>query len=66
VQWDAKKEGRHALQVESGTVLVRGCEFRENKPHIELGERVRRAVISDNIYEGDARVTDKRPSKPGH
>lgn len=59
VQWDAKKEGRHALQVESGTVLVRGCEFRENKPHIELGENVRRAVITDNVFPEKARLTNR-------
>src|SRR5436190_9394332 len=38
VQWDRNKEGRHALQFESGSVLVRGCEFQENKPQISLGE----------------------------
>jgi len=59
VQWDRKKEGRHALQVESGSVLVRGCEFRENKPHIELGEKVRRAVISDNVFTGQSRITNR-------
>ncbi len=56
VQWDRKKEGRHALQVDSGTVLVRGCEFREDKPQIALGEKVHRAVISDNILRGQLRV----------
>ena len=58
VQWDRNKEGRHALQVTGGTVLVRGCEFQENKPQIELGEEVRRAVISDNILKGKARITN--------
>ena len=58
VQWDAKNEGRHALQVESGTVLVRGCEFQADKPQIELGEKVRRAVISDNIITGKPRITN--------
>lgn len=52
VQWDSKKEGRHAIQAESGIVLVRGCEFLEDKPQIELGENVRRAVISDNVMKG--------------
>ncbi|MBI4657509.1 MAG: hypothetical protein HY735_01460 [Verrucomicrobia bacterium] len=61
VQWDRKKEGRHALQVESGTVVVRGCEFREDKPQIELGEKVRRAVITDNIFTGKSRI--KAPEK---
>jgi hypothetical protein len=59
VQWDRKREGRHALQMQSGTVLVRGCEFREDKPQIELGEGVRRAVVSDNIFTGKPRVTNR-------
>jgi len=59
MQWDHKKEGRPAVQVASGTVLVRGCEFEENKPQIELGEAVRRAVISDNLFRGKARITNR-------
>jgi hypothetical protein len=58
VQWDRKKEGRSAIQAQSGTVLVRGCEFREDKPQIELGESVRRAVISENIFTGRDRLTN--------
>ena len=58
VQWDHKKEGRAALQVESGTILVRGCEFHENKAQIELGEAVRRAIISDNIITGKTRIAN--------
>ena len=41
-----------------GTVLVRGCEFQADKPQIELGEKVRRAVISDNILKGKPRITN--------
>ena len=42
VQWDRKKAGVPALRAESGSLLVRGCEFQEDKPHIELGEAVLR------------------------
>ena len=58
VQWDRKKEGRAAIQASGGTVLVRGCEFREAKPQIELGEGVRRAVITDNIFAGPAKIAN--------
>lgn len=61
VQWDRKREGRHALQIESGNVIVRGCEFQENKPQISLGENVRRAVITDNLIKG--RLTIANQSK---
>jgi len=63
MQWDHNKEGRHALQVSGGTVLVRGCEFQENKPQIELGEAVSRAVISDNIITGPTRITNRSKVK---
>ena len=47
------------MQVTDGTVLVRGCEFQQSKPQIELGESVRRAVISDNILKGKSRITNR-------
>jgi hypothetical protein len=56
MQWDHAKEGRAALQAESGTLLVRGCEFQQDKPQIEIGEAVRRAVVSDNIFTGKSRI----------
>ena len=52
----SKNESRPALQIESGTVLVRGCEFQQNKPQIELGEKVRRAVVADNVFTGKTRI----------
>ena len=57
--WDSKREGRRALQVMGGTVLVRGCEFRENKAQVELGEKVRRAVITGNILTGAERIENR-------
>ena len=59
MQWDHKKDGRAALQAESGTLLVRGCEFQQDKPQIEIGEAVRRAVVSDNIITGKTRIENK-------
>ncbi len=59
VQWDRNNERRHALQVAGGTVLVRGCEFQADKPQVELGEKVRRAVISDNIITGKPRIANR-------
>jgi hypothetical protein len=56
VEWDAQNEGRAALQVDSGSVVVRGCEFRANKPQIKLGEAVKRAIVTDNLVNGALRV----------
>lgn len=59
VQWDRNNEGRHAIQAEGGSVLVRGCEFKEDKPQISIGEGVKHAVVSDNIFSGKPQITNK-------
>lgn len=59
VQWDKNKEGRAAISVESGSVLIRGCEFRENKPHVHLKNDVQRAVVSDNIMRGPVQIQNE-------
>jgi hypothetical protein len=64
VQWDRNKEGRHAIQAESGTVLVRGCEFREDKPAIKLADSVN-AVTSDNVFTGKSGRSNTKTPRPG-
>jgi len=58
VQWGGKEGNRHALQIDSGTVLVRGCEFQRNLPQIHLGTGVSRAVIVGNVFKGSKRITN--------
>jgi hypothetical protein len=59
VQWDRAREGRHAIQAESGTLLVRGCEFRAARPQVSLGEGVHRAVISGNVFSGAEQILNE-------
>jgi hypothetical protein len=59
VQWDRNREGRHAVQVQAGTVLIRGCEFRASKPQVALEKEVRRAVVTDNVLTGPARIANR-------
>lgn len=58
VQWDSDRKGRYAIQAHSGTVLVRGCEFREARPQVELGSAIRRAVITDNVITGPVKIAN--------
>jgi hypothetical protein len=58
-QWDGRQLGRPALRVDSGSVVIRGCEFQEDKPQIELGANVRRAVITENLFVGRERIANK-------
>lgn len=57
VEW-GRDGDRAAIQATSGSVLIRGCEFRQNKPHIALGENVARAVITGNLFRGAAQIAN--------
>lgn len=59
MQWDKDKQERSAIQARGGTVLVRGCEFRDDRPQVEIGEGVRRAVVTDNVMTGEVRITNR-------
>ncbi|UCF17599.1 MAG: hypothetical protein JSW59_09085 [Phycisphaerales bacterium] len=58
-QWGGKDGTLAAIQAESGTVLIRGCEFRRDCPQIELGEEVSRAIIAENLFTGAERIDNK-------
>jgi hypothetical protein len=55
VQWGNEGE-RAAIQVSSGTILLQGCEFLQDKPDVLLGDGVKRAVISGNLFAGPAQI----------
>lgn len=57
VEW-GRDGDRAAIQASSGTVLIRGCEFRQNKKHISLGEDVHCAIISGNIFKGKTQIAN--------
>ncbi len=56
VQWGGKQGDLPALQVNSGGLIVSGCEFRKPHPHIVLGPNVERAVITGNLFDGPAHI----------
>ena len=59
VQWGGEGRNRPAIQASGGTVLIRGCEFRQDRPQIELGEGVRRAIIAENVFAGPERIVNR-------
>lgn len=61
VHWDRNREGRHAIQAAGGNLIVRGCEFQEDKPQVELGAGVAKAVITDNLVRCKLRMA--KPAK---
>jgi hypothetical protein len=62
-QWGGKDGKRPAIQAQSGTVLIRGCEFRRDRPQIQLGKDVERAIIAENIFTGPERIMNQSKGK---
>ncbi len=62
-QWGGKSGERPAIQVQSGAVLVRGCEFRQDRPQILLEKDVKRAIITQNLFTGSERITNRSSGK---
>lgn len=70
MQWGyEEKKDKHisvdmpSLDVLGGSIIVRGCEFIENKDQVHLGKKVERAIVSENLVTGDVRVNNEAPRK---
>lgn len=55
VEW-GRDGDRPAIEVNSGAVVIRGCEFRQDKRHIVLGDGVRSGIITGNLFRGTPRI----------
>ena len=55
-----KDEWADAYSIEAlgGSILIRGCEFMENKPQVYLGKEVQRAIVTGNLLTGKQRIKD--------
>ena len=62
VQWDGSQKGSPAIHASGGNVLIRGCDFREDKLHIVLTAGVKRGIITDNIVPNKLRIECSKPS----
>ena len=60
VQWaEGKDKGLPALDALNGTLLVRGCEFKQDKLQVRLGHDVDRALVMENVFVGKKRIDNK-------
>ena len=59
VEWGGPEGTRPAIQAAAGTLLVQGCEFRKDRPQIELGPEVGRAIIAENVFTGPERILNR-------
>ncbi len=70
MQWGyVEEENRHkdadypSIEVNGGSIIIRGCEFLENKRQIQIGPEVERAIISDNLMNGEVRIASDAPRR---
>jgi hypothetical protein len=59
VHWGHKGEKGYSIESDGGSLLVRGCDFREDKPQVWLKDGVQRAVVTDNIIRGEQRIKNE-------
>lgn len=59
--WGFNKDERklYAIEALGGSIMVRGCEFQQDKPQVYLREGVDRAIISENFIRGKKRMVNK-------
>jgi len=62
VQWDGQHTQRAAIHATGGSILVRGCEFREDKNHVSIEKGVKKAIVSDNLTPGPLRIQSADPT----
>jgi hypothetical protein len=62
VQWDGRGKGLPAIHATGGAVLVRGCEFREDKLHVVIEKGVRRAIVTDCVVPKELRLECADPA----
>jgi len=58
-QWGHGDEPEAAIQARGGSVLIRGCEFQEAKPHVYLGAGLKRAIVSENLVRGEPHILNE-------
>jgi hypothetical protein len=56
VQWDRNKEQRASIQAIGGSIVVRGCDFATVAPQVSIGEKVVRAIVSENTVKGKVNI----------
>jgi len=48
-----------AVDMLGGNLILQGCRFGRNKPHVHLGEGVASAVIMGNLFSGGPRIANE-------
>ncbi len=61
-QWDRNRQGKPAIQVDGGSVMIRGCNFQEEKAQVKIEATAARAIITDNFVSGKVAIESDCPN----
>jgi len=53
------KDGVPSIDARGGSLILRGCEWMEDKAQVYLGPDVERAIITGNLINGSQRIQDE-------
>jgi hypothetical protein len=56
VHWDNNGKGVPAIQLDAGKSLVQGCTFTQEGTHVQVGAKVKSAILTANQAEGGFRT----------
>lgn len=59
IQWDTKRQGLPAIEVQGGNLMVNGCTFRETGKQIALIGKTESAVITANRIAGGLDISNQ-------
>jgi hypothetical protein len=62
VQWDGRHTGAPAILAQGGTLMVRGCEFKEDKLAVDVQAGVKRAIVTDCVAPHKVLIRSADPS----
>ncbi len=55
-EWDRNNQGKEAITVKGGSVMIRGCNFQADKKQVKIEKTTRRAIVTDNFVRGAVRI----------
>ena len=63
VNWDVRGRSAPALRLDAGRIIVQGCTFQQEGPHVQVGRNVRSAILTANQAPGGFVVENRAGSK---
>jgi len=61
--WDIKKSGTPAIQIDAGKAIIQGCTFAREGISVRVGEKVRSTILVGNQAKEGFRVVNQAENR---